>query len=264
MGFLPDLKRIIAKLPAERQTLLFSATMPPEIEALCKSVLRTPTKVSVGIAGQAAHQVKQVVFPVPMHRKAALLQHLIEMWENPSVLVFTRTKHGAKRLAKILDRDGHHVAELHGDRTPNQRERAMQGFRDRKIPLLVATNIAARGLDVRHITHVVNYDLPEVPEEYVHRIGRTGRGGDTGEAISLVSPAENGMLARIERQIRQRISRVNLEDFDYGVPAEPKPKFQPVPVGAGVSGGNKRKEPKVKIVTFDRQKKKPSRGQGGR
>ncbi len=221
MGFLPDLKRIIARLPASRQTLLFSATMPPEIEKLSRSILRNPQKVAVGTQGTPAAAVTQVVYPVPTHRKTALLEHLLEQFERPSVLVFTRTRRGAKRLARALYESGHEVAELHADRSPSQRQRAMQGFRDRAFPVLVATNIAARGLDVRHITHVVNFDVPAAPEEYVHRIGRTGRAGDQGDALVLASPEEGEQLARIERQLGKRLPRRRLDDFDYAVPAAP-------------------------------------------
>jgi ATP-dependent RNA helicase RhlE len=219
MGFLPDLKRIIARLPVSRQTLLFSATMPSEIERLSRSILRNPQTVSVGPQGTPVAAVTQVAYLVPAHRKTALLQHLLEQFERPSVLVFTRTRRGAKRLARALYESGHEVEELHADRSPAQRQRAMQGFRDRAFPVLVATNIAARGLDVRHITHVVNFDVPAAPDEYVHRIGRTGRAGDAGDALVLVSPEESEQLARIERQLGKRLPRRRLDDFDYSAPA---------------------------------------------
>jgi ATP-dependent RNA helicase RhlE len=222
MGFLPDLKRIIARLPASRQTLLFSATMPPEIERLSRSILRNPQTVAVGPQGTPVAAVTQAAYLVPAHRKTALLEHLLEQFERPSVLVFTRTRRGAKRLARALYESGHEVEELHADRSPAQRQRAMQGFRDRAFPVLVATNIAARGLDVRHITHVVNFDVPNAPEEYIHRIGRTGRAGDQGAALLLVSPEESEQLARIERQLGKRLPRRRLDDFDYTVPA-PRP-----------------------------------------
>ncbi len=215
MGFLPDMKRIIAKLPVKRQTLLFSATMPPEIAKLGQSILRNPERIAIGEQGTAAETVAQTVYPVPAHRKSALLLHLIDGWEAPSVLVFTRTKRGAKQLAGRIHEAGHGVAELHSNRSPTQRALAMQVFRSKTVPVMVATNIAARGLDVRHITHVVNYDVPGAPEEYVHRIGRTGRAGDAGDALVFVSPEENGLLARIERQLEQRLPRQHLEDFDY-------------------------------------------------
>jgi ATP-dependent RNA helicase RhlE len=217
MGFFPDLKRIIARLPAKRQTLLFSATMPAEVARLAHTILRNPERIAIGTQGKAADTVTQIAYPVPAHRKLPLLVHLLEQWEMPSVLVFTRTKHGAKRLAAQLYEAGHGVAELHSNRSPSQRAKAMQVFREKIVPVMVATNIAARGLDVRHITHVVNFDVPNAPEEYVHRIGRAGRAGDKGNALVFVSPEENSLLTRIERQLRQELPRRHAEDFDYHV-----------------------------------------------
>jgi ATP-dependent RNA helicase RhlE len=247
MGFLPDLKRIVARLPASRQTLLFSATMPPEIERLSRSILRNPQSVAIGPQGTPTSAVSQVAYPVPAHRKTALLQHLLEQFERPSVLVFTRTRRGAKRLARALYESGHEVEELHADRSPAQRQRAMQGFRDRAFPVLVATNIAARGLDVRHITHVVNFDVPAAPEEYVHRIGRAGRAGDQGDSLLLVSPEEGEQLARIERRLGKRLPRRRVDDFDYSAPAPAKP-------------GKHRRPP----TSVQARRKKPARGQGRR
>jgi ATP-dependent RNA helicase RhlE len=246
MGFLPDVKRIIARLPASRQTLLFSATMPAEIERLSRSILRDPQKVAVGTLGTPVSAVTQVAYLVPAHRKTALLQHLLEQFERPSVLVFTRTRRGAKRLARALYDSGHEVEELHADRSPAQRLRVMQGFRDRAFPVLVATNIAARGIDVRHITHVVNFDVPAAPDEYVHRIGRTGRAGDQGDSLMLVSPEESDQLARIERQLGKRLPRRRLDDFDYAAPAPAQP--------------GKHRRPQ----TSSPPRKKPARGQGRR
>ena len=250
MGFLPALKRIIARLPAKRQTLLFSATMPPEIERLGRAVLRDPATVAVGRQGTPVASVTQMAYPVPAHRKTALLQHLLEQWETPSVLVFTRTKHGAKNLASKLDDAGHGVAELHSNRSPSQRLRAMEAFRKKAVPVMVATNIAARGIDVRHVTHVVNFDVPDAPEEYVHRIGRTGRAGDTGTSFVLVSPEETDQLARIERHLGRRIPREHLADFDYHA----------VPVRSEAS----RHGQKPAAATAGGRRMKPSRGQGRR
>jgi ATP-dependent RNA helicase RhlE len=216
MGFFPDLKRIIAHLPAKRQTLLFSATMPPELARLGRALLHKPLTISIGAQGAPAAGVSHTAYPVPSHRKTALLEHLLEQVEMASVLVFTRTRRGARRLARTLEASGHSVAELHSDRSPAQRARAMQGFRSGTFPVMVATNIAARGIDVHHVTHVVNFDVPNVAEEYVHRIGRTGRAEQKGDAFVLVSPEETDLLARIERQLGQRISRQRLADFDYG------------------------------------------------
>lgn len=219
MGFLPDVKRIIAKLPARKHTLLFSATMPPVIAALAKEILKNPATVQIGRRSTTAVGITQAAYPVPQHLKTSLLRHLLRETEMPSVLVFTRTKHQAKKLAKVLTADGYSVAELHSNRTPAQRTKAMEGFRRGQFQVMVATNIAARGLDVDHITHVISTDVPDVPEDYVHRIGRTGRAGATGDAFVLVSREEEASLTRIERQTGQRLPRVTLPDFDYSPPA---------------------------------------------
>lgn len=222
LGFFPDVKRILRHLPARKQTLLFSATMPPEVARLAQSILREPLQVTIGTQGKPVETVEQTVYPVPAHRKGPLLEHLLEQMDNPSVLIFTRTKRGARRLAQTLNEAGHEAEELHSDRSPAQRARAMQGFRNQKFPVLVATNIAARGIDVRHVTHVVNYDVPAASEEYVHRIGRTGRAGDSGQAIVLMSPEENPILQRIERQLGRRLPRQQVSDFDYGAAPPPR------------------------------------------
>jgi ATP-dependent RNA helicase RhlE len=222
MGFLPDLKRIIARLPAREQTLLFSATLPPVIGALAREILRRPRSVNVGPRGEPAVGITQAAYPVPEHLKAALLRHLLRHMEMPSVLVFTRTKQHARRLARAVAADGFAVAELHGNLTQPQRDRAMDGFRRGAYQVLVATNVAARGLDVEHITHVVSFDVPAVPDDYVHRVGRTGRARAEGDAFVLVAPSEEEALARIERQIGRRLPRVTLPDFDYTPPGPPR------------------------------------------
>ncbi len=215
MGFLPDLKRIIARLPAREQTLLFSATMPPVIAKLAREILRDPVTIQIGRRNAPAVGITQAAYPVAEHLKAALLRYLLRHTEMPSVLVFTRTKNGARRLARAIAADGFAVAELHSNLTQPQRNRAMEGFRRGDFQVLVATNIAARGLDVEHITHVISFDVPNIPDDYVHRIGRTARAEAEGDAFVLVSPAEEKSLARIERQIGQRLPRVTLPDFDY-------------------------------------------------
>jgi ATP-dependent RNA helicase RhlE len=215
MGFLPDIKRIIAKLPARKQTLFFSATMPPVIAKLAAEMLRNPATVQIGRRSTPAVGITQAAYPVAAHLKTSLLRHLLRHTEMPSVLVFTRTKHQAKKLARLVADDGFTVAELHSNRSPAQRSKAMEGFRRGRCQVMVATNIAARGLDVAHVTHVISTDVPDVPEDYVHRIGRTGRAGAEGDAFILVSPEEEGSLARIERQAGQRLPRVTLPDFDY-------------------------------------------------
>ncbi len=219
MGFLPDLERIIARLPAREQTLLFSATMPPVIARLAGKILRNPLAIHVGRRSAPAVGITQAAYPVAEHLKTALLRHLLRHTEMPSVLVFTRTKQSARRLARAIAADGFAVAELHSNLTQPQRNRAMEGFRRGDFQLLVATNIAARGLDVEHITHVISFDVPSVPDDYVHRIGRTARAEAEGDAFVLVSPAEEKSLMRIERQIGQRLPRVTLPDFDYILPS---------------------------------------------
>ena len=222
MGFLPDVRRIIARVPARNHTLFFSATMPPVIAKLAHELLRDPATVQIGRRSSAAVGITQAAYPVPTHLKTALLRHMLGETEMPSVLVFTRTKHNAKKLAKVLTADGFSVAELHSNRSPPQRAKAMEGFRRGDFQIMVATNIAARGLDVDHITHVISTDVPDVPEDYVHRIGRTGRAGATGDAFILVAREEEGALARIERQVGVRLPRITLPDFDYNAVAPPK------------------------------------------
>jgi ATP-dependent RNA helicase RhlE len=223
MGFLPDVKRIIGRLPARNHTLMFSATMPPVIAALAREILKNPESVQIGRRSTAAVGITQAAYPVPQHLKTALLRHLLRETEMPSVLVFTRTKHSAKKLARVVAADGFTVAELHSNRTPAQRAKAMDGFRRGQFQVMVATNIAARGLDVDHITHVISTDVPDVPEDYVHRIGRTGRAGAEGDAFILVSREEEDSLARIERQVGHRLPRVTLPEFDYTLAAPPRP-----------------------------------------
>jgi ATP-dependent RNA helicase RhlE len=222
MGFLPDIKRIVARLPARQQTLMFSATMPPVIVKLAKDILRNPLSIAVGKRSAPAVGITQAAYPVPEHLKTALLRHLLRSMDMPSVLVFARTKLGARRLARIIKADGFDVAELHGDLEQKQRDKAMDGFRNGDYQVLVATNVAARGLDVDHITHVISFDVPSVPDDYIHRIGRTGRAKSEGDAFVLVSPVEEKSLSRIERQIGQRLPRISLPDFDYAQVAPPK------------------------------------------
>jgi len=215
MGFLPDLKRIIHRLPAREQTLLFSATMPPVIAHLAKEILREPVSLQIGRRSAPAVGITQAAYPVAEQLKPALLRHLLRHTEMPSVLVFTRTKRSARHLARTIAGDGFSVAELHSNLTQPQRNRAMEGFRRGAFQILVATNIAARGLDVDHITHVISFDVPQVPDDYIHRIGRTARAEAEGDAFILVAPHEEKSLQQIERQIGQRLPRVTLPDFDY-------------------------------------------------
>jgi ATP-dependent RNA helicase RhlE len=226
MGFLPDIRRIVARLPNRRQTLLFSATMPPVIAALAREILKNPASIQIGRKTGVAVGITQAAYPVPDHLKTALLRHLLRETDMPSVLVFTRTKRSARKLTRIIAADGFEVAELHGNRTQGQRTRAMDGFRRGDYQVMVATNIAARGLDVDHITHVISYDVPDVPEDYIHRIGRTARAQAEGDAFVLVSPPEESSLAQIERRIGQRLPRVTLPEFDYRQPPEGRSRGQ--------------------------------------
>ena len=218
MGFLPDLRRIIARLPARKQTLLFSATMPPVIAGLAKEILRDPRTIQIGRRSAPAVGIVQAAYPIAERLKTALLRHLLRHADMPSVLVFTRTKNSARRLARTIAADGFAVTELHSNLSQPQRNRALDGFRRGDFQVLVATNIAARGIDVDHITHVISFDVPNVPDDYVHRIGRTARAEAEGDAFVLVSPAEEKSLAQIERHIGQRLPRVTLPDFDYAAP----------------------------------------------
>ncbi|MBI4564683.1 MAG: DEAD/DEAH box helicase [Planctomycetes bacterium] len=227
MGFLPDLKRILARLPRERQTLLFSATVPPEIEALVHSNVQNPVVIQVGHRAAAAAGIRHAVYPVSQIKKAALLYELIRRGHQSSVLVFTRTRRRAERLAYSLQMRGLRVAQMHSDRSQSQRVHALEGFRSGRYQVLVATDIAARGLDVENITHVINFDAPNTREEYVHRIGRTARAEAEGDAFTLVAPEEERIMKSIEKELGSPLPRVVLPDFDYGpippitAPAEP-------------------------------------------
>ncbi len=214
MGFIRDVRRIIAALPKRRQTLLFSATMPDEIRRLAREVLHDPVRVHVSPHKAApADGVHQSLLPVSASRKRELLAHLVDKEARGQTLVFTRTKHGADKLARHLTKLGHGVAVLHGNRSQSQRTRALDAFKNRQARLLVATDIAGRGIDVEGISHVVNYDMPNVPEDYVHRIGRTARAGATGIALSLVTPEEHRQVRAIETLIGTTIERRKIEGF---------------------------------------------------
>jgi ATP-dependent RNA helicase RhlE len=210
-----------------RQTLLFSATMPGEVQKLAREILREPVFIEVAPQGTPASGVRQVVYPVDSARKRDLLLHLIEKEKMSHVLVFTRTKHRANHLAEQLERHGKRVAALHGNKTQGARTKALEGFREGSIQVLVATNLAARGLDVKGISHVVNYEIPEAPEDYVHRIGRTARAQATGDAISLMSPAERGNVRDIERLIGAAIPQVVVKGFEPGNGAVEKGESRP-------------------------------------
>ncbi len=215
MGFLPDVKRIIARLPQHRQTMLFSATMPKEILQLSQQILRNPANIQVGRQAAPVMGVSQSVYPVAQHLKTALLLWLLEKMEMESVLIFARTKNRTDRLARNLNHGGFHATAIHGDRTQRQRQAALEGFRSRRYRILVATDIAARGLDVDGISHVINFDVPLTPADYVHRIGRTARNEALGAALTLVSPAEEAFLAAIQQLTKTNIPRQTVAGFDY-------------------------------------------------
>jgi ATP-dependent RNA helicase RhlE len=213
MGFWPALRRILAKLPEERQTLLFSATCSPAIEKLAWSHMQSPQLIEVSPRGQAATTVRQTAYPVALQSKTALLFDLLERERFERVLVFTRTRRGAERLSRMLAARKHQVDRIHADRTQPQREAALRGFKTGLYRVLVATDVAARGIDVDAISHVINYDVPEAPEDYVHRIGRSGRAGLSGQAITLVTLADEPALRAIEKLTQQPIERVVLPAF---------------------------------------------------
>lgn len=218
MGFLPEIRRILRHLPARRQTLFFSATIPPEIAALTGEMLRNP--VSIQRERQApASGITQAVYPVPQELKSSLLAHLLRRGDITHALVFTRTKHRADRLTRYLVREGVHAERIHGNRSQAQRTAALAGFKAGRYPVLVATDIAARGIDVDALGHVVNFDVPKAPDDYIHRVGRTGRAEATGEAFTFVAPDEAGELRDIERAIRKSLPRITVPDFDYSARA---------------------------------------------
>ncbi|HKP52597.1 MAG TPA: DEAD/DEAH box helicase [Chloroflexia bacterium] len=214
MGFLPDIRRILRHVPSERQTLLFSATMPPDIRKLAHDVLRDPVTVQVGNS-EPIGTVSHALYPVAQHLKTPLLMELLKHTDTESVLIFARTKHRAKRLGEQLDRAGYSVASLQGNLSQNRRQAALDGFRDGKYQILVATDIAARGIDVAQISHVINYDMPDTADAYTHRIGRTGRAAKTGDAFTLVTDEDADMVRAIERVLGARVERRTVQGFDY-------------------------------------------------
>src|SRR5246500_1262346 len=215
MGFLPDVRRIVEKISTDRQTLLFSATLPPEIERLAAWVLRDPELVEIGVRRSPAETVTHAVYPVAGEQKFDLLMALLERTQFDSVLIFCRTKQNADRVAHFLKHGQHAVAVLHSNRTQRERIEALEGFKSGKYEVMVATDIASRGLDIAGISHVINYDVPENPEDYVHRLGRTGRAQNVGDAFTLMSGEELPALQAIEHFIGQKIPRLKLENFPY-------------------------------------------------
>jgi ATP-dependent RNA helicase RhlE len=221
MGFLPDIRRILGHLPRQRQTLLFSATMPAEIRGLAREILRDPVTVQVDTVAPAA-TVAHVLYPVAQHLKTPLLMELLRHTDTESVLIFTRTKHRAKRVGEQLEKAGYRAASLQGNLSQNRRQAAMDGFRSGSFQVLVATDIAARGIDVSQVSHVINYDIPDTTEAYIHRIGRTGRAARSGDAFTLVTDEDGAMVRAIERVLAAPIERRSVQGFDYGVPVPRK------------------------------------------
>ena len=220
MGFIHDIRKIMAILPKSRQTLLFSATFSKEIKSLADGLLKDPALVEVSSSNSTSERVEQVIHPVQQPQKRALLSHLISNGKWKQVLVFTRTKHGANRLSKQLEDDGITSAAIHGNKSQSARTKALADFKQGKVRVLVATDIAARGIDIDQLPHVVNFELPNVPEDYVHRIGRTGRAGNEGEAMSLVCPDEVELLKNIEKLIGREIPKEAVTGFECVLPAK--------------------------------------------
>jgi ATP-dependent RNA helicase RhlE len=227
MGFLPSVKRILSHLPRQRHSMLFSATFAPELNSLAAEMLRDPARVDVG-HGTPPKSIAHALYPVPQHLKTALTLTLLKETNAYSALVFTRTKHRADRVARQIKQAGYKVATLHSNKSQNQRQQALDGFRSGKVQVLVATDIAARGLDIATVTHVINYDIPDTPDAYIHRIGRTGRVERDGDAMTLVTHEDTSMVRDIERTLGKTIERRTLSEFDYKSPAPARDTAQPM------------------------------------
>ncbi len=238
MGFLPDVRRIVERCPRARQAMLFSATIPPEIEQLCKWAMHNPETIEIGQRRSPAETVTHALYPVASDQKQELLEELLRRTDYDQVLIFCRTKRGADRVARRLHQEGHAVAVLHSNRTQREREQALNGFRNGRYEVMVATDIAARGLDVEQISHVINFDVPHHPEDYVHRIGRTGRALSVGDAFTIMIAEDLQEVAAIERFIGQKIPRVKLEGFGYNYTRLLEEHAPPTPFGRR-SGGRR-------------------------
>jgi ATP-dependent RNA helicase RhlE len=260
MGFLPDIRRILRHVPAKRQTLFFSATMPPPIAALTGEMLKNPVTIQRERQAAPASGITQAVYPVTQALKPMLLQTMLERGDISQALVFTRTKHRANRLADHLVKAGVRAERIHGNRSQAQRTAALAGFKAGQFPVLVATDIAARGIDVNELGHVVNFDVPQAPEDYIHRVGRTGRAEATGEAFTLVSPEEEGDLRDIEKAIGRRLPRVTVPDFDYN--AKPQARLE-VPIAQRIAEIRARKrEERARAEINAARRAANQRGQG--
>ena len=238
MGFLPDIRRILKALPAKRQTLFFSATMPPPIAVLASEMLKNPATINLERTSMPASGITQALYPVPQELKSALFLELLKRGDMKEALVFTRTKHRANRLAEYLAKNGIKSERIHGNRSQKQRTEALAGFKSGKYRVLVATDIAARGIDVADLGHVINFDVPNPPDEYIHRVGRTGRADAIGDAFTFFSPQEEGEIRDIERAIKRKLPRVIVAGFDYS--AKPQQRLE-VPLADRIAAIRKKK-----------------------
>jgi ATP-dependent RNA helicase RhlE len=259
MGFLPDIKRVLRHLPAKRQTLFFSATMPAPIQALTRQLLHNPATINLERKSAPAVGIRQALYPVREELKAPLFVELIRRGDIGSVIVFTRTKHRANRLADFLAKEGIPNAKIHGNRSQAQRTEALDGFKTGRYKCLVATDIVARGIDVEQLEHVVNFDVPHVPEDYIHRVGRTARADATGDAFTFVSPEEESDLSQIERAIGKRLPRVVVQGFDYA--SKPQQRFE-VPIAERIAEIRARKAEERKRAK-EKAERKTAHGGGG-
>jgi len=262
MGFLPDVKRILKKVPAKRQTLLFSATIPPPIAVLTREMLHNPVMIDLGRRSLPAVGITQAVYPVKQDLKKDLLLALLNRGEMAQALVFTRTKHRANRLAEQLVRRGIKAERIHGNRSQGQRTAALAGFKSGHYQVLVATDIAARGIDIEALGHVVNFDVPQAPDDYIHRVGRTARAGEIGDAFTFVAPDEQNDLRAIEKAIGKRLPQITLPDFDYD--ARPEGRLE-IPIGERIAAIRGRKaEERARSKAKLNGQGRPARAHNGR
>ena len=249
MGFLPDIRKILKLIPAQRQTMLFSATFPREVEQLANQTLKRPLRISVDIS-RPANTVSHALYPVSQHLKRKLVLELLKQTDTDSVLIFTRTKHRARRLQKQLKAAGYNATSLHGDRTQGQRQKALNGFKNGQFQIMVATDIAARGLDIENISHVINFDMPGTADAYIHRIGRTGRAKRTGDAFTLIIPDDEDLIRKLEKIMGHKLKRHLIEGFNYDTPPPP-------PVSSNhARGANGRSVPSSKGARSPRKEKR--------
>jgi ATP-dependent RNA helicase RhlE len=260
MGFLPDIKRVLKHLPVKRQTLFFSATMPGPIQTLTRELLHNPATINLERKSTPAIGIRQAIYPVSQELKAGLFVELMRRGDIGNVIVFTRTKHRANRLADFLTREGVPNAKIHGNRSQAQRTEALEGFKSGRYRCLVATDIVARGIDVEQLEHVVNFDVPHLPEDYIHRVGRTARADATGDAFTFVSPEEEGDLTQIERAISKRLPRVVVQGFDYS--SKPAQRFE-VPIAERIAEIRARKADERKRAKEKAERRASSGGGGG-